>query len=131
LDRQVASRDKKHILIVEDAPDLQALLARFFQGEGYTVSRAFNGQEALDWLRTTPHLPSLILLDIMMPVMDGIEFRQQQKQDTRLSAIPVVVMTADSNPLSKALKLDVVEIIRKPITDLDHLLGIAARLEST
>ncbi len=97
---------KKHILIIEDSTDLQALMGRLFKSEGYTVSQALNGREALDFLKSTTELPSLILLDIMMPVMDGFEFRNEQRKDSRLASIPVVVMTADSEPQKKLCNLE-------------------------
>jgi CheY-like chemotaxis protein len=71
------------------------LPAQVFVVENYLVSRAVNGQKALDLLHSMKELPSLILLDITMPVMDGIEFRQEQKRDPRLAKIPVIVMTVD------------------------------------
>lgn len=118
---------KKHILIVEDSIDLQVLLARLLAKEGYTSTRAMNGQEGLDILRSSLELPALILLDIMMPVMDGLAFRRELQKDPRLAAIPVVVMTADSHPETKAAALHAKALLRKPI-DIDHLLEIAARV---
>ena len=123
----MAENRKKHILIVEDSPDLQHLLNQLFSKEGYTTSKAFDGQQALEWLRKTQDLPDLIFLDIMMPVMDGFEFRYQQMKDPRLAGIPVVVMTADSNSQLKAHNLGT-EVIRKPILDIDVLLDVASRL---
>jgi CheY-like chemotaxis protein len=117
----------KHILIVEDSPDLQMLLSQVFGLEGYPVSQAFNGKHALDLLHSSKSLPSLILLDIMMPVMDGFEFRNEQEKDPRLAGIPIVVMTADIDSQAKANKLGAVGVIRKPMLDIDALLGIAAR----
>jgi CheY-like chemotaxis protein len=81
------------VLIVEDNPDVRDSLAMVLTVEGYEVSSAENGQEALDQLRSHP-LPDVILLDLMMPVMDGWEFRKQQRQDPLLAQIPVVVMSA-------------------------------------
>ena len=120
----------KHILIVEDSLDLQALLGELFEQEDYKISRAMNGKEALDFLRSTQELPSLILLDIMMPVMDGIEFREFQLKDPKLKKIPVVIMTADSNSQSKASELGVTEIIRKPIRDIGGLVDRVEKLRN-
>jgi CheY-like chemotaxis protein len=121
-------KNRMHIMIVEDAPDLQYLLGYLFKSEGYVLSQAFNGQEALDLLQKMPVLPSLILLDIMMPIMDGFEFRQRQMQDPKLSKIPVMVMTADGNPQGRAQSLGIQMVIQKPIKDLDSLFEIAERL---
>lgn len=126
----MANSSTKHILIVEDSLDLQALLGELFEQEDYKISRAMNGREALDYLASVRDLPSLILLDLMMPVMDGIEFREIQRKDPRLAKIPVVVMTADSNSQNKAAELGVSEIIRKPIRDIAGLVERVERLRS-
>ena len=117
----------KNILIVEDSVDLQDLLSQHFEAEGYEPSRAYNGKQALEFLRTTPILPSLILLDIMMPVMDGIEFRQAQLKDPRLATIPVVVMTADTNYEAKMKQLHTAELIRKPISNVTKLFEVVEK----
>lgn len=91
------------------------------------MSRAFNGLQALEMLQAMEELPSLILLDIMMPVMNGIEFCRERLKDLRLAEIPVVVMTADINSQAQVKQLDVVEFIRKPIKDLDGLFAIVER----
>jgi CheY-like chemotaxis protein len=122
------TRKAKHILIVEDAPDLQILLSRLFKGESYEVSQAYNGQQAIDLLNSMSELPNLILLDLMMPVMDGVEFRQRQRKDPRFSSIPVVVMTADSNSQVKIAQLGVTDFVRKPIDDLNRLLDLVERV---
>lgn len=119
---------QKHILIVEDSPDLQALLSQFFMAEGYKTSRASNGQQALDLLHSMSDLPSVILLDIMMPMMDGLEFRDEQKRNLDISKIPVIVMTADANFQSKAEKMGAADFVRKPIEDIDDLLMRVERL---
>lgn len=120
----------KHIMIVEDSPDLQMLLGRLFASEGYTIHRADNGQQALDLLHSMPSLPDTILLDIMMPVMDGIDFRNHQKNDPQLAKIPVVVMTADSNYQTHAKSLGDIEIIKKPILDIHSLIKTIERAQA-
>jgi len=77
---------------VEDEKDLRELLAEVLQDHGYTVATAANGREALDRLASGP-LPALILLDLMMPVMTGWEFRRRQIQDVRIAAIPVIAFS--------------------------------------
>src|SRR4051812_42447802 len=124
----MATRNNKLILIIEDSADLQSLLGQLFESEGYVLSHAFDGQQALEMLSTMPELPSLILLDIMMPVMDGFEFRENQKKDPRINTIPVIMMTADSDPQAKAARLGVEHFFKKPIRDIDKLIDLAATL---
>src|SRR5215216_6115839 len=82
------------ILIVDDDADIRRLLATFLTFKGYHTLSAANGQEALMQLQLLDALPLLILLDQMMPVMDGATFRQVQQQDPQLAAIPVVLLSA-------------------------------------
>jgi CheY-like chemotaxis protein len=122
------NKKRKHVLIVEDARDLQLLLGRLLEKEGYIVSHAFNGQEALDLLRDpSSEQPSFILLDIMMPVMDGVQFRLEQQKDPLLAPIPVIAMTAYADPEGWAQKLNVTNLLKKPIS-IDHLLEIVETL---
>lgn len=125
----MGQRGRKHILIVEDSPDLHELLSELFETEGYAISHAYDGRQALERLRALgdQELPSLILLDIMMPVMDGIEFRAEQRRDPRLRDIPVVVMTADSSVNAREAGLGVADFFRKPITDVGRLLASVER----
>ncbi len=92
-----------------------ALLRQLLEEEGYPVDAAMNGQEALDFLREARELPALILLDLMMPVMDGFRFRLEQEKDARLASIPVVIMTADGNIESKEMKIGARAAIKKPM----------------
>jgi CheY-like chemotaxis protein len=102
------------VLIVEDDLDIRDALGQILEEEGYAVATAANGQEALDRLRAGPP-PRLILLDLMMPVMNGWQFRAEQRQDPTLAGIPVVVISADTNIRDKAIQLGVNEFFRKPI----------------
>lgn len=117
---------EKHVLIVEDAPDLQYLLGHLFLSEGYRLSQAYNGEQALQILRSMTTPPSFILLDIMMPVMDGFEFREHQMSDPQLARIPVVVMTADGSAQEKVMHLGVRAVIQKPIQDLGRFFEMIA-----
>src|SRR5437879_6509382 len=94
----------KTILVVEDDTATRDALSLILEAEGFGVMGAANGQEALDQLRGSRR-PDLILLDLMMPVMDGWQFRRAQAQDPALSAIPVVVLSADGNVHQKAASL--------------------------
>ncbi len=104
------------ILVVEDDEDAREAMVALLQMKGYRAASAGNGKEALDYLQRAP-VPDLILLDLWMPVMDGWQFRQQQKLDPRLATVPVVVVTA----LSDRTDVDADEIIIKPV-DVEHLL---------
>lgn len=117
------TRLKKSILIIEDSLDLQYLLKEVIEAEGYQALCAANGKDAIDLLQVTPVIPSLILLDLMMPIMDGFEFRKLQLQDPKWAPIPVVVMTADSNPESKVGSLGAADVAKKPLS-LDRVTGI-------
>jgi len=81
------------ILVVEDDRDLRNSLCGLLELEGFPTVGASNGQEALAWLRRHP-APCAILLDLMMPVMSGPEFRARQLDDEVLAGIPVVVLSA-------------------------------------
>ena len=83
------------VMIVEDDRDIRECMADALEVEGYSVALAANGREALDQLRDGV-FPDLILLDLLMPVMSGWEFRQEQLADPLLSGIPIVVVSASS-----------------------------------
>jgi CheY-like chemotaxis protein len=113
------------ILVVEDDTATRVAMTMVLQGTGYTVTEAGNGQEALDQLRVAPP-PCLILLDLMMPVMDGWQFRARQRQDPTLAAIPVVVISADGGVQQKARALGAAGFLQKPI-EVDELLDTVQR----
>jgi len=110
------------VLIVDDDEALRAVIAEALGDEGLTVSCSANGLEALKVLRSGLR-PDVILLDLMMPVMDGWSFREEQSRDAALAAIPVVVVTA-AQWLHKPI--DARAILRKPFR-LDELLGVMRR----
>ncbi|HYE73931.1 MAG TPA: response regulator [Blastocatellia bacterium] len=112
----------KGILLVEDDFDLRDMMTVFLEGEGYDVTAVANGQEAIDFLLRSGR-PKLILLDLMMPVMNGWEFRRSQRQDPRLSRIPVVIISADANVREEAVQLGADSYLTKPI-EFDALLKI-------
>ena len=109
------------ILIVEDDPDALEALGDLLEAHGYAVSTARHGKEALERLETAA-LPRLIVLDLLMPTMDGWEFRRRQKLDPRIAQIPVVVVSASS--AAKPIEAD--SILRKPV-DIGRLLETIAR----
>jgi len=111
------------ILVVEDDADIRESLAALLRAEGYTVSTAENGRAAYDLLRRARTLPEVILLDLMMPVMDGWHFRVTQVQDSALADIPVVVLSGAGNVAQEAAALGVAGYVAKPF-DVDSLLGV-------
>jgi CheY-like chemotaxis protein len=113
------------ILIVDDDPDIRESLTEILGDEGYRVSGVQNGVEALAYLRAQTR-PSLILLDMMMPEMDGWRFRLEQQKHPDLSGIPVVILSAHGNVREAALALGAADYLRKPLR-IDNLLEIADR----
>ncbi|HTL12223.1 MAG TPA: response regulator [Bdellovibrionota bacterium] len=116
----------KKIFIVEDDEGIREALQELLESVGYSVETAGDGREALCLLKKTPGLPSLILLDLMLPHMDGYQFRQVQGTDPRLKGIPVVITTAGGDIESKSQKVGAEGSLRKPF-DLDEVLATVAR----
>ena len=112
------------ILVVEDNDDVREMMAVTLELEGHRVSTAANGQEALEQLRTGEK-PSVILLDLMMPVMNGWEFRLELERDPALADLPVVVISAATGELVRNTRADA--FIPKPI-DMDQLLDVVGDL---
>ena len=104
------------VLIVEDDRDVRLSLAEVLAEEGYRVAIAENGFEALCYLRTA-RAPGVILLDLMMPVMDGWEFLAEKRRIPSLAGIPVVVLTAGGSGKRPLEPAQVVERLKKPVPD--------------
>jgi two-component system, chemotaxis family, chemotaxis protein CheY len=116
------------VLIVDDDEGIRDVLLEIFEGEGFDVRCCRNGLEALEWLRDQS--ASVILLDLMMPVMNGWAFLERRKQDARLAAIPVVVISADEACAEAIGSFDVVGCLTKPF-QLEALLGAVSASGST
>jgi CheY-like chemotaxis protein len=114
------------VMIVDDDHDIRSILAEVLEDEGYRVAAAANGVEALGQLRSGDPLPGVILLDLMMPFMDGWAFRAVQRDDPSLARIPVLVLTANAGAESQFEPLHAAGFVRKPV-DLDELLAAVAR----
>ncbi len=112
--------ERSTILVVDDDVDIRETISMILEDEGYQVACAANGREALDYLRTHGK-PDLILLDLMMPVMDGAEFCARKRLDPSLSQIPVVIVTASGQAREHATALNASDLIYKPLA-LDTLL---------
>ena len=113
------------ILIVDDDPAIRTMLVDLLEDEGHVVSSAANGQEALTYLQRAANRPQLILLDLMMPLMDGWQFRTLQRQDPELAPIPVIVLSAGENLKRAAATLAADAYFAKPV-DFDALLRTVA-----
>jgi CheY-like chemotaxis protein len=103
------------VLLVDDDDDIRETLAEALGDIGHVIQQARDGREALDVLRASETLPDLILLDLMMPIMDGVEFRREQQADIRLAGVPVVVLSADAAAGTRVAELGVRECLRKPV----------------
>src|SRR2546425_629772 len=108
------------ILIVEDDPDLREMMAQLLTLEGFNTSTVANGREALEYLGRGDK-PDVILLDLMMPIMDGWEFRRQQQADPSLAGVPVIVLSALDQ--TRAGNVDAEAFLKKPL-DFDRLLQL-------
>jgi CheY-like chemotaxis protein len=108
------------VLIVEDDAELRDMMAQLLTLEGFAATAVANGREALEYLGRG-NRPDIILLDLMMPVMDGWEFRRKQQSDPALAAVPVVVLSALDH--RRAAEVDAVAFLKKPL-DFDRLLEL-------
>ena len=111
------------VLVVDDDFDAREVLSALLQDSGYAVVAAANGQEALRCLRnSSPAAFGIIILDLMMPVMDGWEFLDRQARDTALAQIPVIIVTATPSPQPLGAKA----VLTKPL-QFDSLLRLINR----
>jgi len=108
------------VLIVEDDIELRDMMAELLTLEGFVATAVANGREALEYLGRG-NRPDIILLDLMMPVMDGWEFRRKQQSDPALATVPVVVLSALDH--RRAADVDAVAFLKKPL-DFDRLLEL-------
>jgi CheY-like chemotaxis protein len=127
----MTDQKQAHILVVEDDRDIRDSVVEILEDEGYTVSDAGGGREALDRLEHGPGRPDLILLDLMMPGMNGFEFREKQLESEKFGAIPVVVITADATAQERSAPLQAAAFLRKPIKIQPLLNTIKRTLERT
>jgi CheY-like chemotaxis protein len=111
----------RKVYVVEDDSELRHTLGEALEAQGYRVVATANGAEALAALRSDDARPCLILLDLMMPVMNGYEFRKEQRADPALAGIPVVVISAHARN-----GFDADAFLPKPVA-LRRLLAVIAR----
>jgi DNA-binding response OmpR family regulator len=110
------------VLIVEDDEDLREMMAQLLTLEGFETATAANGREALEYLHEhEAGRPDIILLDLMMPVMDGWEFRRRQQADPTLAPVPVIILSALD--YARASNLEATAFLKKPL-DFDRLVSL-------
>jgi len=109
------------VLVVEDDVDTRSALVEVLEDGNYRLLTAENGKVALDALRAARCPPCVILLDVMMPVMDGMQFRIEQEKDPTLKKIPVVVLSAHADAVASATQMGAAGFLKKPV-DLGDLL---------
>jgi two-component system chemotaxis response regulator CheY len=116
-------RREREVLVVEDDPDLRQMMVQMLTLEGFGTQSARDGQDALDHLRAFRPLPDVILLDMMMPRMDGWQFCREQQADPALRDIRVMVLSAAPRD---RLDVGAAEVILKPFNH-DTLLAAIRR----
>jgi CheY-like chemotaxis protein len=117
----------RHILLVEDDFAIRETVAEVLESDGFQVTCAHNGAEALRLLQEEGQRPGLILLDLMMPVMDGWEFRLAQRRNPEIASIPVIVLSAGAGQEGRLPSLAAAAFLPKPF-ELDQLLNTVGRL---
>ena len=120
--RTHAFESRATVMVVEDDHDIRVSVRALLEDEGFRVVTVTDGKSALDLLERTPQKPSLIILDLMLPVMDGWHFAARLRARPQLADIPIVIMSAYEDPPPPE---GVVGFIRKPI-DADALLKLVS-----
>lgn len=124
----LTSQGMPTVLVVEDDPDMRRLEQSFLECSGFEVLTATNGREGLRELRRAG--AAVVILDLMMPVMDGLSFLAERERDPEMRRIPVVCVSAGGQDLMmRAMQLGASECVGKP-TDLDHLCALVAHYAS-
>ena len=104
------------VLVVEDDAYTRDTLTEVLEKDGFAVQTASNGRDAFEVLHSASTKPCVILLDMMMPVMDGWEFRKAQRNDPELASIPVAVFSAQPNIEAAARFVEAAACFRKPLS---------------
>lgn len=117
---------KKSIIIIEDDHDIRHSLVDVFSDYGYQVFSAENGETGMRLVTSLEEDPGLIILDLMMPVMDGLTFLEELKKQTNKTNLPVVLFSADGTLSKKAREAGAYDFVNKPI-ELPQLLELAQR----
>lgn len=115
-----------HVMVVDDDEDIRDSLTLMLSGKGYSVVTASDGREALDLLRSGRREPCLILLDLMMPGMNGFQLREALTADPMLRSVPVVAITGAGPAMNRRSAELELELLHKPF-DIAELLEIVKR----
>lgn len=117
----MSSQEHSCILVVDDEADLRQCIVELLEEEGFSVSQADNGKAALEYLNKAKAKPCLILLDYMMPVMDGQKFCEEQNKNPAINSIPVVLVTAATIQDEILKTMNIVDQVSKPLKIEDFL----------
>lgn len=117
------------ILVVDDDPDILSLVRYNLEREGFSVLTAANGQDALQLVHSQP--PQAIILDLMLPEVDGLEVSRQIKRDPSLSDIPIIMLTAKGEEVDRVVgfELGADDYITKPFSPRELVLRLKAILK--
>jgi two-component system alkaline phosphatase synthesis response regulator PhoP len=117
---------KRTIMVVDDNPDIITIVRTILEGKGYNVMSAYSGAELLSTLDKEPQKPDLVVLDIMMPQMDGLEVLTRLKAAPETASIPVILLTAkvQYEDVLGGYKLGADYYITKPFTSTQLINGI-------
>jgi len=107
------------VLVVDDDPVIRRMLQLSYESEGFEVTTAADGVEGLEALRTSP--PDVLILDIMMPKLDGMKVMDELKADERLRSIPVILLSAKATSLDidLGMKAGAADYVTKPFDPID------------
>jgi len=120
-------KPKPKILVIDDDVDLVAVMKGTLESKSYDVIVAYNGKEGLE--KAKKEKPDLILLDIMMPVMDGFNFAEQFGKEPSLSKIAVLALTSFSDSLGQPFPFQVAEYLRKPLKPKELIAKVEEHLK--
>lgn len=121
---------KDYILIIEDDDGFSECVTEMLQERGHRVVTFGDGQLALDYLRQKSVLPRLILLDFLMPQMDGWQFLAERRKDARIATVPVVGISGSDRLDDEPPPSTLMQMLKKPVS-LDALLGVVQRWAPT
>lgn len=120
-------KQKPKILVIDDDVDLVKVMKGTLESKPYEVLVAYNGKEGME--KAKKEKPDLIILDIMMPVMDGFNFAEQFSKDPSLAKITVLALTSFSDSLGQPFPFEVSEYLRKPLKPKDLIAKVEEHLK--
>lgn len=112
------------VLVVDDDPGIRGLLVEILSEEGFGVTSVGDGEQALRWLRAHPGDACVVLLDLMMPVMGGLEFLEIKENEAAIADVPVVIITASGDGAAAVRGHRIHAYLPKPFSILDLLAAV-------